>query len=357
MGGPRRKTTILLLLSIQFSAYLSQKTKVDEISSNKTKSDSDSDILTPISFKVQSFKQNQSSSSKNTTTTKNTLTSSKTSHSGIPIPEPGYQCRPQPLDVVFLIDGSRSIRPNNFEIIKQYVRETIPVLSPISPKDTQIAILQFGSIVRQEISLNSTYDVDELNIKIDTIQQMRAGTMTGMAMKTMMRRTLTTKHGGRENNKNVKKVGILITDGRSQDRRAAAYWAKQAKKNNITMYTIGIGKRANKTELEFIASKPTYKHYFFSHDFKAFKEVSIGLKPYVCFDLDECATGRHNCEHKCHNSEGSYSCSCKFGYTLHTDAHSCSKIDACAKSNCDHSCHPINGTVDGFLCSCDEGYT
>ena len=122
------------------------------------------------------------------------------------------------------------------------------------------------------------------------------------------------------------------------------------------MYTIGIGKRANKTELEFIASKPTYKHYFFSHDFKAFKEVSIGLKPYVCFDLDECATGRHNCEHKCHNSEGSYSCSCKFGYTLHTDAHSCSKIDACAKSNCDHSCHPINGTVDGFLCSCDEGY-
>ena len=86
------------------------------------------------------------------------IKSTKT-HAGIPIPEPGYQCRPQPLDVVFLVDGSRSIRPNNFEIIKQYVRETIPVLAPISPKDTQVAILQFGSIVRQEISLNSTYRV------------------------------------------------------------------------------------------------------------------------------------------------------------------------------------------------------
>ena len=110
-------------------------------------------------------------------------------------------------------------------------------------------------------------------------------------------------------------------------------------------------------KIRHFSKNTLYKHYFFSQDFKAFKEVSLGLKPYVCFDLDECLTGRHNCEHKCHNSEGSYSCSCKFGYTLHTDAHSCSKIDACAKSNCDHSCHPLNSTVDGFLCSCDEGYS
>ena len=132
-----------LLISIHFSVYLSQKTKIDEATNDKTKADSDADVLTPIKFKVQSFKSNsESSSSKNTTkNTKIAKTNISNQQNNIPIPEPGYQCRPQPLDVVFLIDGSRSIRPSNFEIIKQYVRETIPVLSPISPKDTQIAIL------------------------------------------------------------------------------------------------------------------------------------------------------------------------------------------------------------------------
>lgn len=72
---------------------------------------------------------------------------------------------------------------------------------------------------------------------------MQAGTMTGAAIKKMMRKTITEKYGGRFKNPNVKTVGIIITDGRSQDRRAATYWAKQARRNNITLYTIGIGSR------------------------------------------------------------------------------------------------------------------
>ena len=33
-------------------------------------------------------------------------------------------------------------------------------------------------------------------------------------------------------------------------------------------------------------------------------------------DNDECATGRHDCSHRCINSPGTYRCVCPFGYEL-----------------------------------------
>lgn len=274
----------------------------------------------------------------------------------IPTPEPGYQCRPQPLDVVFLMDGSKSIKTEHFRIIKEKIKETLPTLLPLSPKDTQVAVIQFGSIIKQEIGLKTSYRINTLRRKISQIRHMQAGTMTGAAIKTMLRKTIKPAYGGRYGNPNVKTVGIIITDGRSQDRTAATYWAEQAKKANITLYTIGIGKRVNQTELENMASKPTLDHFFLASDFDSFKEVSIDLKPYICFDLDECEENQHNCEHKCVNNIGSYSCKCHHGYELHTDGRTCTKIDPCLNSPCDHNCHPVNGTLNGFLCSCNDGY-
>ena len=32
-------------------------------------------------------------------------------------------------------------------------------------------------------------------------------------------------------------------------------------------------------------------------------------------DEDECATGRHNCQHNCINTPGSFRCACPDGYT------------------------------------------
>ena len=40
-------------------------------------------------------------------------------------------------------------------------------------------------------------------------------------------------------------------------------------------------------------------------------------------DVDECATEVDNCEHTCHNSNGSYTCSCRLGFRLHSDGQQC----------------------------------
>ena len=40
-------------------------------------------------------------------------------------------------------------------------------------------------------------------------------------------------------------------------------------------------------------------------------------------DVDECATDSGGCAQNCHNTVGSYYCSCDDGYTLNEDGHSC----------------------------------
>ena len=48
----------------------------------------------------------------------------------------------------------------------------------------------------------------------------------------------------------------------------------------------------------------------------AFTEIYIS-------DVNECLANNGGCHHNCHNSDGSYSCSCNSGYWLDSDGHTC----------------------------------
>ena len=40
-------------------------------------------------------------------------------------------------------------------------------------------------------------------------------------------------------------------------------------------------------------------------------------------DHDECATGHDNCDQNCHNSHGSFSCSCNSTWRLDANGYTC----------------------------------
>ena len=44
---------------------------------------------------------------------------------------------------------------------------------------------------------------------------------------------------------------------------------------------------------------------------------------FLCPDIDECVAGAHQCEHNCTNTVGSYTCSCRDGYSLSADDRRC----------------------------------
>ncbi|XP_022787102.1 uncharacterized protein LOC111327235 [Stylophora pistillata] len=60
------------------------------------------------------------------------------------------------------------------------------------------------------------------------------------------------------------------------------------------------------------------------------------------------------CDQSCHNTFGSYTCSCVRGYQLAADRKSCLDVDECSINNggCSHHCYNIPGS---FYCGCPEG--
>jgi len=77
-------------------------------------------------------------------------------------------------------------------------------------------------------------------------------------------------------------------------------------------------------------------------------------------DLDECSTGKHNCNDNalCHNSDGSFTCSCRKGFqgngTVCAEINECN--DAIHPPNCHKEAHCID-QVGSYLCECNSGYT
>lgn len=86
------------------------------------------------------------------------------------------------------------------------------------------------------------------------------------------------------------------------------------------------------------------------NDDKSYKDLVRKTTPDACRKLKKC-------EHDCINSDSSYGCECKEGYTLRADGYSCEDVDECMihTHDCgeDAKCKNIEGSFD---CTCKDGY-
>nr|XP_021332535.1 matrilin-4 isoform X11 [Danio rerio] len=187
-------------------------------------------------------------------------------------------CRTSNIDLVLLIDGSKSVRPQNFELVKQFVNQVVDQLD-VSAKGTRVGLVQYSSRVRTEFPLSMYHSKDEIKKAVMNVEYMEKGTMTGLALKHMVENSFSEAEGARPAEKNIPRVGLVFTDGRSQD--DIQEWAKKAKEAGITMYAVGVGK-AVEDELREIASDPVEKHFFYSADFTAISQIAENLKLNVC---------------------------------------------------------------------------
>ena len=73
---------------------------------------------------------------------------------------------------------------------------------------------------------------------------------------------------------------------------------------------------------------------------------------FYCADIDECNEEPCHMDAECNNDAGSFSCSCKNGFS--GDGHECQDINECFESPCDINAHCAN--VAGiYTCSCFQG--
>ncbi|KAI4871836.1 hypothetical protein NFI96_016394, partial [Prochilodus magdalenae] len=190
-------------------------------------------------------------------------------------------CSDAATDVVFLIDGSKSVRPENFELVKKFINQIIDKLD-VSDRGTHVGLVQYSSAVKQEFPLGRYNTKKDLKEAVKKMDYMERGTMTGQALRFLVDNSFTPSQGSRPG---VAKVGIVFTDGRSQDYIGDA--ARKAKDNGFNMYAVGVG-NAVEDELKEIASEPIGDHYFYTADFKTMNQIAKKLQINTCPVEDPC---------------------------------------------------------------------
>ncbi|XP_056094618.1 matrilin-3b isoform X1 [Rhinichthys klamathensis goyatoka] len=238
-------------------------------------------------------------------------------------PAPAELCKSRPLDLVFIIDSSRSVRPAEFEKVKIFLSEMVDSLD-IGSDATRVALVNYASTVNIEFLLKKYFSKAEVKQGFSRIDPLSTGTMTGLAIKTAMEQVFTETAGARPLKKNIGKVAIIVTDGRPQDKVEEV--AAAARASGIEIYAVGVD-RAEMRSLKLMASQPLDDHVFYVETYGVIEKLTSKFRETLCADFagfDACALG-HNCEHICVNNNASYFCKCREGYVINSDKKTCSK--------------------------------
>ncbi|XP_050960962.1 integrin alpha-X-like, partial [Labeo rohita] len=187
-----------------------------------------------------------------------------------PIPSPKYRDCLGQIDIAFLLDGSGSVRLENFVTMKAFVTN---VIKRFTERDAQFAIAQYSSHCVIHYKFTELNIQDAWESKVTDIQyQYGRSTQTWTAIIQVVK-DLFTLHGGAR--PSAKKILLVITDGQSHDWSLREKATADANAKNIRRFAIGVGSafvhESAKQELNDIA--PDIGHVFRVTDFDALNNI------------------------------------------------------------------------------------
>ncbi|GAB1607321.1 cartilage matrix protein-like [Argonauta hians] len=191
-------------------------------------------------------------------------------------------CKPQPTDVIFVLDTSDSITENDFKIEIHFVSNITRDLKTISPSGTQIGLYTFSDTFQNNIVLGQYQDKSSLLVAINGITRLHGSTETHLVLEDII------KNGFKgSSRKNTKRSVVFITDGQSIYQSKTYLAAKALHKANIEVHSVGVGSDVDPSELTHIASHKDFMHRV--PDFQSLAELEKHMGSIVC-EVVKCVT-------------------------------------------------------------------
>ncbi|KAF4106105.1 collagen alpha-6(VI) chain-like [Onychostoma macrolepis] len=161
-------------------------------------------------------------------------------------------CEMEVADLVFLIDGSESIKDSSWNTLKKTMIDIVKEID-IAQDKWRVGVAQFSDKFLDEFHLNNYNSFAEVEKAMNDIAQRKQGTGTWDALRNI--RYYFTRENGSRIDEGVFQNLLLITDGYahdSKDLNALSY----LKNKNIIITVIGVGDDIKKSELREIAGSP-----------------------------------------------------------------------------------------------------
>uniref|UniRef100_A0A8C1QGG8 Collagen alpha-1(XXVIII) chain n=1 Tax=Cyprinus carpio TaxID=7962 RepID=A0A8C1QGG8_CYPCA len=197
----------------------------------------------------------------------------------------GVKCKERPMELVFVIDSSESVGPDNFEIIKDFVAALVDRLT-VGRNATRVGLVLYSLEVQLEFNLARYMTKQDVKQAIRRVHYIGEGTYTGSAIRKATQEAFYTARTG------VRKVAIVITDGQTDKREPVKLEiaVREAHAANIEMYALGIVNISDPTQEEFlqelnlIASDPDSEHMFYIDHFNTLPALESKLVNQLCED-------------------------------------------------------------------------
>lgn len=183
-----------------------------------------------------------------------------------------------------MIDSSRSVRPFEFETMRQFLVGILRGLD-VGPNATRVGVIQYSSQVQSVFRLGAFSRREDMERAIRALVPLAQGTMTGLAIQYAMNVAFSVAEGARPLEARVPRVAVIVTDGRPQDRVAEV--AAQARARGIEIYAVGV-QRADVGSLRAMASHPLDEHVFLVESFDLIQEFGLQFQGRLCGELGEC---------------------------------------------------------------------
>ncbi|XP_078198838.1 collagen alpha-1(XXVIII) chain isoform X9 [Callithrix jacchus] len=197
----------------------------------------------------------------------------------------GPKCKETPLELVFVIDSSESVGPENFQIIKNFVKIMADRVA-LDLATARIGVINYSHKVEKVANLKQFSSKDDFKLAVDNMQYLGEGTYTATALQAANDMFKDARPG-------VKKVALVITDGQtdSRDKEKLTEVVKNVSDTNVEIFVIGVVKKNDPNfeifhkEMNLIATDPEHVYQF--DDFFTLQDtLKQKLFQKICEDFD-----------------------------------------------------------------------